>query len=165
MRSVLRILFGVAIGMVWWLVLTQDADGLSLAGAAALSLAAVAFAGPVIFEDRLLGETRGLLRLDLFVLYLLTLLLQSYVASAEMIWRMLARRYDPGIVRIRTRLQSPLGRAMLANSISLIPGTLSLWMKGRHLYVHWFDARTSHTVKAGHLIMQRPEQLLERVFG
>jgi multicomponent Na+:H+ antiporter subunit E len=165
MRTALRMLAGVIIGMIWWLVLTQDTDGLSLAGAAALSLAAVAFAGPVIFEERLLGDTRGLLRLDLFVRYLLTVLLHSYIASAELIWRMLARRYDPGIVRIRTRLRSPLGRAILANSVSLIPGTLSLWMKDRYLYVHWFDARTSHTVKAGHLIMQRPERLLERVFG
>jgi multicomponent Na+:H+ antiporter subunit E len=45
---------------------------------------------------------------------------------------------EPGIVRLRTQLQSPAARAMLANSITLVPGTMTLEMHAGELTVHTF---------------------------
>ena len=42
----------------------------------------------------------------------------------------------PGIVKVRTRLKSRMGRLMLANSITLTPGTLTVEMTGEWLYIH-----------------------------
>ena len=44
---------------------------------------------------------------------------------------------NPGIVKVKTRLQSKMGRLMLANSITLTPGTLTVEMQGEWLYIHW----------------------------
>lgn len=43
---------------------------------------------------------------------------------------------DPCSVRFRTELRSPLARATLANSISLVPGTLTVDIEGQEILVH-----------------------------
>jgi multicomponent Na+:H+ antiporter subunit E len=42
----------------------------------------------------------------------------------------------PGIVRIKTRLKTPVGRLALVNSIALTPGSLVVDMEGDTLTVH-----------------------------
>ncbi len=43
----------------------------------------------------------------------------------------------PRIVEVRTGLRSPLGRLLLANSITLTPGTLTVDVQEDRLLVHW----------------------------
>lgn len=45
----------------------------------------------------------------------------------------------PAIVEVATTLTSPLGRLVLANSITLTPGTLTVDVRGDRLLVHWID--------------------------
>lgn len=78
---------------------------------------------------------------------------------------MFTGRYEPGIVRLRTRLRSRLGQTLLANSINLVPGTITLWTRDRRLYVHWFNVASRHSIHAGRLIKDRIERLLERTVG
>lgn len=44
---------------------------------------------------------------------------------------------NPELVEIPIHLESPLARMLLANSITLTPGTLSVNMEGDRLLVHW----------------------------
>jgi len=48
-------------------------------------------------------------------------------------------RINPGIVEIKTRLKHPTYRLVLANSITLTPGTLTVDMIDDSLFVHWID--------------------------
>lgn len=45
----------------------------------------------------------------------------------------------PAVVHVQTRLHSPLGRLLLANSITLTPGTLSVDLQDDGILVHWVD--------------------------
>jgi multicomponent Na+:H+ antiporter subunit E len=45
----------------------------------------------------------------------------------------------PGVVQVRTRLTSDLGRMLLANSITLTPGTLTIDVEDDMLTIHWID--------------------------
>jgi multicomponent Na+:H+ antiporter subunit E len=45
----------------------------------------------------------------------------------------------PGIVRVRTKLKSPLARLILANSITLTPGTFVVDIQEDIIYVHWIE--------------------------
>jgi multicomponent Na+:H+ antiporter subunit E len=45
----------------------------------------------------------------------------------------------PSVVEIRTGLESSLGKLLLANSITLTPGTLSVDVQGDRILVHWID--------------------------
>lgn len=164
-RRLLRIAALTAPCFIFWMILAQDLRAPSLAGAVVLAVAAAAWSAPVFYEQHPLRAALALYRVDLLILFFVTVLLQSYAAAFELIWRMLTGRYHPGIVRLRTRLRSGLGRAVLANTISLVPGTLSLWLDDNHLYVHWFDLKTTHALKAGDQIKKRIEHYLERIFG
>ncbi len=45
----------------------------------------------------------------------------------------------PHVIELRTRLKSPLGRFLLANSITLTPGTLTVDVLDDRMLIHWVD--------------------------
>ncbi|AFK22737.1 monovalent cation/H+ antiporter subunit E [Pyrococcus sp. ST04] len=75
---------------------------------------------------------------------------------------------NPGIIRIKTDLHSNTGVTILANSITLTPGTLTLdvvkKLDGTYLYVHWIDVETLNVEKAGEIIKGDIEEWLKKVF-
>ncbi len=72
---------------------------------------------------------------------------------------------NPGIVVVKTRLKSPVGRMILANSITLTPGTLSVDVKGDHYYIHWIDVTDMEEEGATEKIVAGFEKYLEVIFG
>lgn len=157
--------FGYLSGVLFiaWIVYTQDFHHLSLATGLVAALLASAFCFSVFFDP--LPQSKPFIRLDLVLVYVLFLLYQSIVSSVSLIYLMLKGNYRPGIVRVKTRLKSRIGRTLLANTISLVPGTLSLWMEGPYIFVHWFDKKTGNRIKAGKLTMEPMQKLLARIFG
>ncbi len=146
-----------------WVVYTQDWHPASLATGCIFAAVAAAFSYAVFYES--LPQSRLLLRFDLVLLYFIFLLYQSIRSSISLIHLMLKGNYKPGIVRVKTRLQSRIGRTVLANTISLVPGTLSLWMEGPYIFIHWFDKSTGNRIQAGKLTMEPMQKLLARIFG
>lgn len=71
----------------------------------------------------------------------------------------------PGIVKIHTRLKSQTGRLVLANSITLTPGTLVVDINDDVLYVHWIDVTTQDSEKATREIAAKFEKHLEVIYG
>ncbi len=71
----------------------------------------------------------------------------------------------PGIVKVRTRLQSRMGRLMLANSITLTPGTLTVEFKDEWLYVHWVQVDREDIDFATAKIVAGFERYLEVMYG
>jgi multicomponent Na+:H+ antiporter subunit E len=58
-------------------------------------------------------------------------------ANIDVAGRVITGRIRPGIVKVETGLKNDFGLALLANSITLTPGTLSVDTDGkRNLYVH-----------------------------
>ena len=53
------------------------------------------------------------------------------------------RLVDPEIITFRTRLRSPLAQYLLANSITLTPGTVTLKLKDAIMSVHSISAQTT----------------------
>ena len=70
----------------------------------------------------------------------------------------------PGVVEVKTRLKSPIGRLALANSIALTPGSLVLELEGDRLFIHWLDVPTDDPEEATRLIAGPFEDHLEKVF-
>jgi multicomponent Na+:H+ antiporter subunit E len=71
----------------------------------------------------------------------------------------------PGIVKVRTRLKSRMGRLMLANSITLTPGTLTVEMDGEWLYIHWVSVQSPDIEAATAEIVAGFERYLEVIYG
>ncbi|MBW6514131.1 MAG: Na+/H+ antiporter subunit E [Candidatus Syntrophosphaera sp.] len=72
---------------------------------------------------------------------------------------------NPGIVKVKTRLKTPLGRIVLANSITLTPGTMTVETEGEDLYIHWIDIREEDAESATKRIVSGFEKYLEVIFG
>ena len=76
----------------------------------------------------------------LFLIYLLGPFFWGMAkANIDIAYRVITGRINPAIVRISPKLKTDLGITMLANSITLTPGTLSVDIdeKTNDLYVHW----------------------------
>ena len=71
----------------------------------------------------------------------------------------------PGIVKIRTTLRSTTARTVLANAITLTPGTLTVeFVDGGCLYVHWINVRTTDPEEAKERIAGPLERIVQRIF-
>ncbi len=95
--------------------------------------------------------------------------LAAYVIKAnfEVAYRVLhpAMPIRPGIVKIKTRLQSPSARTALCNSITLTPGTLAVNLHDDGtMMVHWIYVRSTVEEEAAEQIIGRFEWLIERIF-
>jgi multicomponent Na+:H+ antiporter subunit E len=73
----------------------------------------------------------------------------------------------PGIVKIKTRLKSDIGLTMLANSITLTPGTMSVDIdkENGYIYVHWIYVRSEDVEEATKEISLRLENILIKIFN
>jgi multicomponent Na+:H+ antiporter subunit E len=62
-------------------------------------------------------------------------------ANLDVAYRVITGKINPGIVKISPGLKTDLGITMLANSITLTPGTLSVDIDEdtNDLYVHWIN--------------------------
>jgi len=87
-------------------------------------------------------------------------------ANFDVAYRVLHPRMPikPGIIKVKTRMKSPLGIAFLANSITLTPGTFTIDLKDEYLYVHCIMVRHENLVEASHDIVDRFEKLLIKIF-
>ena len=72
---------------------------------------------------------------------------------------------EPGILKVRTGLKSSMGRLMLANSITLTPGTLTVEVQGEWLYVHCVTIGEPDTESATRDIAAGFERYLEVMYG
>jgi len=82
------------------------------------------------------------LRWILFLGYLVGPFLFAMVrANLDVAYRVITGRIRPGIVRVSCGLRTDLGVTLLANSITLTPGTLTVDADERtgDLYVHWIN--------------------------
>ena len=64
-------------------------------------------------------------------------------ANIDVAYRVITGRINPGIVKISPNLKTDLGILMLANSITLTPGTLSVDIdeETNDLYIHWIAVK------------------------
>jgi multicomponent Na+:H+ antiporter subunit E len=74
-------------------------------------------------------------------------------------------KIKPGIVKITTKLKTPIGRLFLANSIALTPGSLVIDIDKESLFVHWLDVKTTEADEATRAIAGAFEEHLEKAFG
>ncbi|PKN77622.1 MAG: hypothetical protein CVU48_10995 [Candidatus Cloacimonetes bacterium HGW-Cloacimonetes-1] len=72
---------------------------------------------------------------------------------------------NPGIVKVRTRLQSDVGRIALANAITMTPGTMTVETNGEFFYIHWIDIKSEDIDAATAAIVTIFERHLEVMFG
>jgi len=151
--------------LLFWLLLggslTPDTVAAGVAVAAVITLL---FHGNLSYLSGYRVSAASLAATLGFIGYFLKELVKANLAMARLVLSP-DLPLNPAIVRVRTRLSDPVARLLLANAITLTPGTLSVEMKGEWLYVHWVVAETTDSEAATEAIVAGFEQYLEVMYG
>lgn len=109
----------------------------------------------------------GLKRLVYFIIYILVLLKEIIKANFDVAYRVLHPKMPikPGIVIIKTELKQDIAKILLANSITLTPGTFTLDIKNDELLIHWIYVRSEEKGESTKKIGEKFEKYLKVVFA
>lgn len=149
MRRVAQIAATFALAFLVYLVLTLPSGSLGLWSLDELLAGGVISLLVALVSYRLLWERGGWRLLNpwrwlVFLVYLFgPFLLAMAKANLDVAYRVITGRINPGIVKFNPGLKTDAGRTMLANSITLTPGTLTLEVdeESGDFYVHWINVR------------------------
>ncbi|MCC8396849.1 Na+/H+ antiporter subunit E [Paraburkholderia sp. MMS20-SJTR3] len=161
-----RGLFGLwfVLFVIWLIANASLAIEPALVGLVITFVIAHAFASSSEAWQRLRLTPRALYH---FVAYSGAFVVELVRANLNMMAYVYSPHIDikPGIVKVRTRLQTPLGRLALTNSIALTPGSLVMDIRDDVLFIHWLDVKTTDIDAATEALVAPFEKHLEKVFG
>ena len=167
-----RLVLTWAVLMAFWVVVSGSFIINNLALGALVTLIIAAFMRDLLTEDiRRSGNIIEKLLYFAFIYlpqYLVIMAFRLLESNLKVAKNVIFMDINPGIVKIKTDLHSDTGLTILANSITLTPGTLTLDVKKKldetYLYVHWIDLETLNHEKAGEKIKGDIEEWLKKVF-
>jgi len=133
-------IFAVVSLSLLWLALSQSLDVLSAVVGIVIAL------GIALLQRRLFPGVAP------FVSSLLRRPLQLFAFGATLLWRLvlstlytswliLTGRGEGRLIALPLRVDDPLGRFVLLNSITLTPSTISLLAEDDVVYIHWLQSR------------------------
>lgn len=93
--------------------------------------------------------------------YTIYLLGEIYKSGLSIIPTIISGKANPDIVEIQTDLESNIGLVILANSITLTPGTITVDLQGHRIQVLWLDPKTKQPTMAGKYIKGSIEKRLK----
>ena len=161
---------------LFWILLTWPFGGTGtalleeLAAGVIVSLAAALFSARFIIHDNAVGFLDPVKLWHLISNFFGIFLVELFKANVDMAKRCFGgcKDVNPGIVKIPVDLRSEYGQAMLANSITLTPGTITMDVteeEGQtYYYIHWIDVAASDGKEAGEIIKGRLEKGVGRIF-
>lgn len=147
-----------------WIVLngrfTADAGMLQIV-VVGIAVAAVAY----WFAHKALGytlkaELRIFRKTPILIAYLFLLIKEIIVANFQMMKIVLGKKLDihPVIVKIKVPLKTRFARVLLANSITLTPGTITAELEGDEFTIHCVDSSFSEGIESSSFV-----KMLERL--
>lgn len=121
------------LSVIWWALTLGDARGWPMAVGIVLLVTAVSM--------RLFPPSAYHLRLVALIRFFGFFLFRSVVAGVDVARRLLSPslQVDPAEISVVVRLPAGGPRALLANVLSLMPGTLSVTLDGDRILVHCLD--------------------------
>ena len=102
-----------------------------------------------------------------FVQYFFVFLVALVKANFDVARRVINPKLpiNPGIVSFETKLQNDFAKMVLANSITLTPGTLTIDVIGNKFFIHWIDVSTENKEEIYKEIAEPFEKVLLKIYG
>jgi len=148
-----------------WLLLTYPITVPEAVAGAITALIITAISGK---EAALFREIHISIRSAAYgIAYLFVFFFELVKSNIDVAFRVLHPKLPihPGIVKVKTKLKSRLGRMILANSITLTPGTITVETEENYFYIHWVDVRTPDIEESTKKIVLKFEKYLEVICG
>ncbi len=151
--------------MIGWMLLTWSLDVSSVLIGTGISLAlSVVLCGSCNLFSEINLTPKAF---AYFFWYIIVFLIELVKANIDVTRRVLSPSMpiNPGIVKVQTTLKSKMARLILANSITLTPGTFTIEITDDALYIHWIDVEAEDVKGATNAIVRKFEKLLEVMYG
>jgi len=160
-----RFIFTWGVLILTWIGFTGTLDSIELLMGATISLIISIYAYKTFSKAGL-----GLLspkKLAYIVKYLLIFVVELVKSNIDVALRVLNPKMpiNPEIVAFKTSLKSEMGRLILANTITLTPGTLTVDVIEDTYYIHWLNSETTDPKQAAEAIAGKFEPILKEIFG
>jgi len=106
------------------------------------------------------------LRYIWLLIYIIVFVWECIKANFDVAFRVLSPKMPikPGIVKVRTKLKTSFARVILANSITMTPGTITVDVIDDDLFIHWIYVSSKDSKIYTKKIIGRFEKLLKRIF-
>jgi multicomponent Na+:H+ antiporter subunit E len=151
--------------MMFWVWLNGSlATDVLIVGLVAAAIIALFFSDGLAVFSELHPTPRALAYTVLYILFFAKELVKSNLSLAAIVLTP-GLPLNPGIVKVRTKLKSRMGRMLLANSITLTPGTLTVELAGEWLYIHWVTVDSTDIDATTASIVSGFEHYLEVMYG
>lgn len=159
----------------FWLLITWSLAVQELIAGAVVSLAVSLFAARFFIHEKAFWFLNPV-KLIVGLIYCIVIFpIELIKANLDVAFRALSPkpRVNPGFIKVPVGLKSDYGKAMLANSITLTPGTITVDIEqGKNdagndecfFYIHWIDVKEKDRVKAGDIIKGTMEKWVRRIF-
>ena len=148
----------------FWLLLTLDLSLPNLlVGAAAALISSLLFTK--YFFHRVVKFVQPV-RYFWLLVYLVIFTWECIKANFDVAYRVLhpAMPIRPAIVKVKLELQSDFARTMLANSITMTPGTISVDIIEDELFVHWIYLKSEDPAVYSQKIAGKFEKYIKKIF-
>lgn len=157
------LLFFISLLIVWILLAGADQQEIIIGAIVSLLLTIIFFSKATIFSEFNLNPKA----IFYFFIYIFVFSWELLKSNLDVAFRVIHPTIpiNPGIVKVKTKLKSKLGRTILANSITLTPGTLTVETNGEDYYIHWIDVTSDDIEGATKQIVSKFEKYLEVIFG
>ena len=153
----------------FWLLLTWSFTAQEMIAGAVVSLAAALFASKFFIHEDATWLFRPA-KLGALIAYVPVFLSELVKANVDMARRCFGgcKDVNPGIVKVPVDLKGDYAMDMLANSITLTPGTITMDIAEQdgktYYYIHWIDVAETDREKAGEMIKGRMEKGIRRIW-
>ncbi len=150
------------LSLLFWLLLTFNLKISNLIVGSLASLLSTAIFARMYFEN--VGKFLQPHRYFWFLVYLGIFIWECIKANFDVAYRVLhpAMPIKPGIVKVKTTLKSDFARTLLANSITMTPGTITVDIIGDEFYIHWIYVRSEDPQVYSSLITGLFEKYIKR---
>jgi multicomponent Na+:H+ antiporter subunit E len=151
------------LSLIFWLLLTFEFTVPNIIVGTVSSIICSLFFGKVFVTNvyKLLQPQRYFW----FVIYLFVFIWECLKANLDVAYRVLhpAMPIRPGIVKVKTTLKSDMAKMLLANSITMTPGTISVDIIDDNLYIHWIYIRSEDPEVYTGIITGAFEKYIKRI--
>ncbi len=149
----------VLIGTLFWAIWNESSAPKTLLTGAVLTWLSITITNRYLLKE----QYQKLFRIHPLRLlrYLGVLILAIFESGIHAIYITLTGRIDVHIVDLPTALQNPFHGVLVANAITLTPGTVTIDHQNGSFKVIWIEAGTENLQEASEMIKGRFERVLE----
>lgn len=159
-----RFPLAAAVFILWYLLLNPlDIEKVIIGSVITLLVIITPFPQISTYGEFSLVPKKVLFGIAFFLIFIIAVMKSNLDVAKRVISPKLP--INPGVVEVKTKLKSRIGRLFLANAITLTPGTITVDIVDDSLFIHWIFIDSEDQEVATKKIVEDFEKYLEVIFG